>query len=109
MDCLRDFGWTSADCAKCCWCYRAGKDSSRGARSSKYIRTQSWSAQAHDLAGNSKTRHQLSAYVYLEVKLAEALDRCDSICPPKASESGEPLPNKLRTAVCCKVTHRRCV
>lgn len=72
-------------------------------KASKHIRTQSWSAQAHDIAANSKTQQQLSAYIYLEVKLAEALDRCDSICPPRASESGETLPNKLRTAVCCKV------
>ena len=71
--------------------------------SSNHVRTQNWHAQGQQLAGNADSTRQVSVCIQLEVKLAEALDKCDSLCPPQADDNGQPLPNKLRTAVCCKV------
>lgn len=54
------------------------------------------------MAPDADRRHA-SASVHIQVKLTEALDYCDSLSPPRATEDGQPQPDRLRTAVCCKV------
>jgi len=83
--------------------YRAPKDNSHSGTTSRHARTQDWHAQGQELTGFHQPKRQLSICIQLEVKLAEALDKCDSLCPPQADDHGQLLPNKLRTAVCCKV------
>jgi len=83
--------------------YRASKDSSHSGTTSRHARTQDWHAQGQELTGTHQPKRQLSVCIQLEVKLAEALDKCDSLCPPQADDHGQLRPNKLRTAVCCKV------
>ncbi len=83
--------------------YRASKDSSHSGSTNRHARTQDWHAQGQELTGIHQPKRQLSVCIQLEVKLAEALDKCDSLCPPQADDHGQLLPNKLRTAVCCKV------
>ena len=103
---------------KTCWCgadslhqlmqplcvHRAPKESSQYSNATnRHVRTQDWYAQGQELTGAQQPKRQLSVCIQLEVKLAEALDRCDSLSPPQADDHGRLLPNKLRTAVCCKV------
>lgn len=83
--------------------YRASKDSSHSGITNRHARTQDWHAQGQELTGSHQPKRQLSVCIQLEVKLAEALDKCDSLCPPQADDHGQLRPNKLRTAVCCKV------
>ncbi|DBB06613.1 hypothetical protein WJX77_004467 [Trebouxia sp. C0004] len=87
---------------------RASKDSSHSGTTSRHARTQDWHAQGQELTGSHQPKRQLSVCIQLEVKLAEALDKCDSLCPPQADDHGQLLPNKLRTAVCCKVLTDLC-
>ena len=54
------------------------------------------------MAPDADRRHA-SASVHIQVKLTEALDHCDSLSPPRAAEDGQVQPDRLRTAVCCKV------
>lgn len=83
---------------------RAHKEGShQSVTANRHVRTQDWHAQGQELTGPQQPKRQLSVCIQLEVKLAEALDRCDSLSPPQADDNGQPLPNKLRTAVCCKV------
>ncbi|KAA6423684.1 MAG: hypothetical protein FRX49_06255 [Trebouxia sp. A1-2] len=81
---------------------RASKDSSHSGITNRHARTQDWHAQGQELTGSHQPKRQLSVCIQLEVKLAEALDKCDSLCPPQADDHGQLRPNKLRTAVCCK-------
>ncbi|DBA99806.1 TPA: hypothetical protein ACH3X3_012345 [Trebouxia sp. C0006] len=87
---------------------RASKDSSHSGSTNRHARTQDWHAQGQELTGIHQPKRQLSVCIQLEVKLAEALDKCDSLCPPQADDHGQLLPNKLRTAVCCKVLTDLC-
>ena len=91
---------------KAMFCYsRATREGPRLLRStSKHVRTQDWHEQGQDLTHAQQPTRQLSTCIQLEVKLAEALDRCDSLSPPQANDDGQLLPNKLRTAVCCKAS-----
>ncbi|EFJ52972.1 hypothetical protein VOLCADRAFT_102592 [Volvox carteri f. nagariensis] len=63
-----------------------------------------WSRQAKeitsDLTGSDKYK---SLALHAEVKLAEALERCERVSPVTRSSSGEERPNKLRTAVACQL------
>lgn len=63
-----------------------------------------WSRQAKDvtfeLAGSEKYK---SLALHAEVKLAEALERCERVCATTRTAAGEERPNKLRTAVACQV------
>lgn len=84
---------------------RATREAPQSLRStSKHVRTQNWHDQGQDLTHTQQPKRQLSVCVQLEVKLAEALDRCDSLSPPQADDAGQIVPNKLRTAVCCKAS-----
>lgn len=87
-------------------CYsRATREGPQSLRSTtKHVRTQGWHDQGQDLTQSQQPKRQLSVCIQLEVKLAEALDRCDSLSPPQADDDGQLLPNKLRTAVCCKAS-----
>ena len=73
----------------------------------KHVRTQDWHDQGQELSQTQQPKRQLSVCIQLEVKLAEALDRCDSLSPPQADDDGQVLPNKLRTAVCCKASSHK--
>ncbi|GIL93231.1 hypothetical protein Vretimale_8150 [Volvox reticuliferus] len=63
-----------------------------------------WSRQAKeitsDLTGSDKYK---SLALHAEVKLAEALERCERVSPVTRTSSGEERPNKLRTAVACQL------
>ena len=84
---------------------RATREAPRSLRSTiKHVRTQDWHDQGQDLTHIQQPKRPLSVCIELEVKLAEALDRCDSLSPPQADDAGQTLPNKLRTAVCCKAS-----
>ncbi|WIA22349.1 hypothetical protein OEZ85_004661 [Tetradesmus obliquus] len=54
---------------------------------------------------HTSDKHQRfkSLAVYAEVKLAEALDKAAKALPDAVDEDGEPLPNSLKTAVCCQL------
>ncbi|KAG2492242.1 hypothetical protein HYH03_009486 [Edaphochlamys debaryana] len=64
----------------------------------------SWSLQAKeitsDLASSDKYK---SLALHAEVKLAEALERCERVSPLATAPTGEERPNKLRTAVACQL------
>ena len=92
------------------WCNcRAPKEALQPLhKRSKHVRTQDWHAQGQDLTQTETPKRQQSVCIQLEVKLAEALDRCDSLSPPQAGIDGQLLPNKLRTAVCCKASCMDC-
>ena len=59
--------------------------------------------QAQEVMAPDADRRYASASVHIQVKLTEALDHCDSLSPPRAAEDGQLQPDRLRTAVCCKV------
>ena len=59
--------------------------------------------QAQDVMAPDADRRHASASVHIQVKLTEALDHCDTLSPPRAAEDGQLQPDRLRTAVCCKV------
>jgi hypothetical protein len=64
-----------------------------------------WSLQAAavtDNLGCDASRFK-SLAVYAEVKLAEALDKAAKASAEAVDADGEPLPNSLKTAVCCQV------
>lgn len=40
---------------------------------------------------------------HAQVKLAEALERCERVSPATVTTGGEEKPNRLKTAVCCQL------
>ncbi|GFH10534.1 uncharacterized protein HaLaN_05861 [Haematococcus lacustris] len=63
-----------------------------------------WEAQARDITTDSASSEKFkSLALHAEVKLAEALERCNRVHPTVYSSEGEERPNKLRTAVSCQV------
>ncbi|KAJ9516094.1 hypothetical protein QJQ45_024521, partial [Haematococcus lacustris] len=63
-----------------------------------------WEAQARDITTDSASSEKFkSLALHAEVKLAEALERCNRVHPTVYSSEGEERPNKLRTAVSCQL------
>ncbi|GFH13853.1 uncharacterized protein HaLaN_09809 [Haematococcus lacustris] len=63
-----------------------------------------WEAQARDITTESASSEKFkSLALHAEVKLAEALERCNRVHPTVYSSEGEERPNKLRTAVSCQL------
>ncbi|KAF8057668.1 hypothetical protein HT031_006017 [Scenedesmus sp. PABB004] len=85
--------------------HAAGAASAPGAASS--LEPRRWAAQAAGaLSGGVRTPPEAARFKSLvlcaQVKLAEALDAAATVEPLALDEDGAPLPNALRTAVCCQ-------
>ncbi|KAG2431074.1 hypothetical protein HXX76_009607 [Chlamydomonas incerta] len=64
----------------------------------------SWSRQARDITSDLTASDKYkSLALHAEVKLAEALERCERVSPLAHTAAGEERPNKLRTAVACQL------
>ncbi|PNW73319.1 hypothetical protein CHLRE_14g627650v5 [Chlamydomonas reinhardtii] len=64
----------------------------------------SWSRQARDITSDLAASDKYkSLALHAEVKLAEALERCERVSPLAHTPAGEERPNKLRTAVACQL------
>ncbi|KAF6254813.1 hypothetical protein COO60DRAFT_282105 [Scenedesmus sp. NREL 46B-D3] len=77
----------------------------QGSLLSTALEWRGWTLQAAavtDDLGCDASRFK-SLAVYAEVKLAEALDKAAKASPVALNEDGEPLPNSLKTAVCCQL------
>ncbi|GLC45208.1 hypothetical protein PLESTB_000724800 [Pleodorina starrii] len=63
-----------------------------------------WSRQAKEITSDLTASDKYkSLALHAEVKLAEALERCERVSPVSHTSSGEERPNKLRTAVACQL------
>ncbi|KAK9823405.1 hypothetical protein WJX72_002526 [[Myrmecia] bisecta] len=72
------------------------------------LSTQDWQAQAEQLTQGVNAPSYRSLAVYAQVKLTEALDKCDQASPPRLAEDDTVLPDRLRTAVCCQLLAELC-
>ncbi|KAG2448090.1 hypothetical protein HYH02_007115 [Chlamydomonas schloesseri] len=63
-----------------------------------------WSRQAKEITSDLTASDKYkSLALHAEVKLAEALERCERVSPLTHNAAGEERPNKLRTAVACQL------
>ncbi|KXZ49013.1 hypothetical protein GPECTOR_23g102 [Gonium pectorale] len=63
-----------------------------------------WSRQAKEITSDLTASDKYkSLALHAEVKLAEALERCERVSPTTQTPTGEERPNKLRTAVACQL------
>jgi hypothetical protein len=66
------------------------------------VKTRSWDAQATEvMADASSTERFRSLAVYADIKLQEALDKCNGITPAHARDEG--APDRFRAACCLQV------
>lgn len=69
------------------------------------MEAKTWDSQAKDITADIASSDKYKSLVlHAEVKLAEALERCNRVQPVTYASTGEEKPNKLRTAVCCQVS-----
>ncbi|GFR44384.1 hypothetical protein Agub_g5604, partial [Astrephomene gubernaculifera] len=63
-----------------------------------------WSRQAKEITADLTASDKYkSLALHAEVRLAEALERCERVSPVGHTAAGEERPNKLRTAVACQL------
>ncbi|KAG1666393.1 hypothetical protein FOA52_006502 [Chlamydomonas sp. UWO 241] len=68
------------------------------------VEAKDWEAQAKEITSDMITSEKYkSLALHAEVKLAEALERCERVSPASVSTSGNDKPNRLKTAVCCQL------
>ncbi|GAX74229.1 hypothetical protein CEUSTIGMA_g1678.t1 [Chlamydomonas eustigma] len=68
------------------------------------IEVKCWEYQAREITAEIAASDKYkSIALHAEVKLAEALEKCDRVSPTVLTKDGEERPNRLRTAVCCQL------
>lgn len=92
-------------CAPCSGSRREGMESAPAGLIAGPMEAKSWDSQAKDITADIASSDKYKSLVlHAEVKLAEALERCNRVQPITYASTGEEKPNKLRTAVCCQVS-----
>ena len=84
---------------------RSSNSASTSGAASRAISVSSWQQQAGEAIRKNDTTDFRSLAIAFEVRAAEALDRCARHSSgPATDPGGAPLPDALRTAVCCQVS-----
>ena len=93
----------SAPCRKQTW--SSGSRSKRSDPDASYnppIKTRTWENQADDVMSDGATTEKFrSLAVYADIKLQEALEKCNEITPAHVRE--ENAPDRFRSACCLQV------